>query len=73
MVGSDDKEETSIEIAMNNASKATDLLALFAEFVELPPEVKINLLKLLAQNVVGKYHDGLFKKQLESLSVEEVR
>ena len=40
-VGTDAVKETPIELAANKDSK--ELLALFAEFVELPPEIKIKL------------------------------
>ena len=40
-VGTDAVKETPIELAANKESK--ELLALFAEFVELPPEIKIKL------------------------------
>ena len=40
-VGTDAVKETPMELAANKDSK--ELLALFAEFVELPPEIKIKL------------------------------
>jgi len=40
-IGTDRVKETPIELAAKKES--TELLALFAEFVELPPEIKIKL------------------------------
>ena len=40
-VGTDTVKETPIELAANMES--TELLTLFAEFVDLPPEIKIKL------------------------------
>ena len=71
-VGSDTKEKTSVEMAMENAEyQKIPLLNLFAEFIELPAEIRIIHLKLMIQH--GCIGFELFKKQLESLSVEEVK
>ena len=45
------------------------LLNLFAEFIELPAEIRIKHVKLQIQHGGGF---DIFKKQIESLSVEEV-
>merc|ERR1719500_304401 len=68
-VGTDTKEETSIEIASNRDS--TEVLTLLAEFTELPTDIKIKQLKLLVERDEENNID-IFKKQLESLSVDQL-
>ena len=72
-VGSDTKEKTSIGIAMEKDEYHYQypLLNLFAEFIELPAEIRIIHLKLMIQHGCSGFE--IFKKQLESLSVEEVK
>ena len=73
-VGSDTKEKTSVEMAMENREYPhpnIPLLNLFAEFIELPAEIRIIHLKLMIQHGCSPFE--IFKKQLESLSVEEVK
>jgi len=70
-VGSDTKEETSVDIAMQYSEyPKIPLLNLFAEFIELPAEMRIIHVKLQIQHGSGGW--DIFKKQLESLSVEEL-
>jgi len=73
-VGCETKEEAPIEIVVNKGSdynfKSTQLLTLFSEFIELPTETKIKLLELLIQS--DEDHSDIFKKHLESLSVDEL-
>ena len=69
-VGTDTKEETSIEIASNRDS--TEVLTLLAEFTELPTNIKIKQMKLLVESDDEDNID-IFKKQLESVSVDQVR
>merc|ERR1719184_254842 len=68
-VGTDKKEETSIEIASNRDS--TEVLTLLAEFTELPTDIKIKQLKLLIESD-DEGNTDVFKKQLESLSVDQL-
>ena len=68
-VGTDMKEETSIEIAANRDS--TEVLTLLAEFAELPTDIKIKQLKLMIESD-DEGNIDIFKKQLESLSVDQV-
>merc|ERR1719234_1622793 len=64
-VGSDTKEETSVEIAMQYSEyRKIPLLNLFAEFVELPAEIRIKHVKLQIQHGSGGW--DVFKKQIES-------
>ena len=68
-VGTDTKEKTSIEIAADKDS--SEVLTLLAEFTELPTDIKIKQLKLLIDSEDEGNLD-IFKKLLESLSVDEV-
>merc|ERR1712032_73172 len=68
-VGTDTKEKTSIEIAADKDS--SEVLTLLAEFTELPTEIKIQQLKLMIESDDGGNLD-IFKKQLESLSVDQL-
>jgi len=68
-VGTDMKEETSIEIAANRDS--TEVLTLLAEFAELPTDIKIKQLKLMIESD-DEGNIDIFKKQLESLSVDQL-
>ena len=60
-------EKTPIEMAGNS----TELLSLFAEFAEIPTDIKI---KQLTNSIESdeEESDEIIKKQLEMLSVEEV-
>jgi len=68
-VGTDTKEKTSIEIAADKDS--SEVLTLLAEFTELPTEIKIQQLKLMIESD-DEGNIEIFKKQLESLSVDQV-
>jgi len=68
-VGTEEKKETSIEIAANRDS--TEVLTLLAEFTELPTDIKIKQLKLLIESD-DEGNTDVFKKQLESLSVDQL-
>ena len=48
------------------------MLNLLAEFTDLPTDIKIKQMKLLVENDDEDNID-IFKKQLESLSVDQVR
>ena len=67
-VGTDTKEQTPIEIASDRDS--TEVLTLFAEFTELPTDIKIKQLKLLVER--DEDNIDAFKKQIKSLSVDQV-
>ena len=71
-VGSDTKEKTSVEMAMEKTEyQKIPLLNLFAEVIELPAQMRIIHLKLMIQHGCSGFE--IFKKQLEPLSVEEVK
>ena len=60
-------EKTPIEMAGNS----TELLSLFAEFAEIPTDLKIKLMTTSIEND-EEDSDDTIKKLLEMLSVEEV-
>jgi len=71
-VGSDKKEEPPVAIAANSNSDyhAIRLLTLFAEFGELPSQIKIKFVKLLVMSDDADHFDVL-QKQIQSLSGAE--
>ena len=71
-VGSDTKEEPPVAIAAKSNSEyhSIRLLTLFAEFGELPSQIKIKFVKLLVMSDDADHFDVL-QKQIQSLSGAE--